>query len=126
GLYTGYLEATDGNRKSRNWRLEVQLEVLPIKLVEPQQDLFIWYKGTLDCRRPQHYLSEDMFRAQLQDIYDHGFRSLSLNEFEPEQLQRALNIAVSIGFNRHVVLTATYPERFLKIDFKGLTPFYYL
>src|SRR6266436_1256204 len=126
GLYSGYLEAKTSDETCPLKRLELQLEVLPIRLLQPEQDLFLWYKGTLDCRRPQHYLSKEIFRAQLQDIYDHGFRSISLNEYEPEHLQQAVNLAHSIGFNRNLVLTAPYPERFSKIDFKQLTPIYYI
>ncbi len=126
GLYQGFLEARDRAKERVIKRLEFQLEVLPVKLLQPEQDLFIWYKGTLDCRWPQHYVPEEIFRAHLADIYDHGFRSISLNEHEPQYLQKALNIAHSIGFNRNVLLTAPYPERFSKIDFHQLTPIYYV
>jgi len=126
GIYNGYIEAKSGGQERTTKRLELQLEVLPIKLLQPEQDLFIWYKGTLDCNWPQHYLREEVFRAQLQDIYDHGFRSISLNEYRPERLQQAVNIAQSIGFNRNILLTAPYPERFSKIDFKHLMPIYYI
>lgn len=126
GLYKGFVEAKDKAKERVIKRLEFQLEVLPVKLLQPEQDLFIWYKGTLDCGWPQHHVQEEIFRAQLADIYDHGFRSLSLNEHEPEYLQRALNIAHSIGFKHNVLLTAPYPERFSKIDFHQLTPIYYV
>lgn len=126
GIYDGYVEAKSMEQTPRTKRLSLQFEVLPIKLLQPEQDLFIWYKGTLDCNWPQHYLSEEAFREQLQDIYDHGFRSISLNEREPEQLQHAINIADSIGFNRNILLTAPYPDRFSKIDFKHFKPIYYI
>ena len=126
GHYRGYLEVKSKEPKHANQRLRLELEVLPIKLVEPEQDLFIWYKGTLDCNRPQHYVRPEVFRAQLQDIYSHGFRSISLNEVKPSLLQQALNIANSIGFNRHVLLTAPHPESFTQIDFKNLRPVYYI
>ncbi len=126
GIYDGYIEAKSRSGKRTINRLGLQLEVLPIELSQSDQDIFIWYKGTLDCNWPQHYLQEEIFRAQLQDIYDHGFRSISLNESQPEQLQLAVNIAHSIGFNRNVLITAPYPERFSKIDFKQLAPIYYV
>ncbi len=126
GLYDGYVEANSVNSGRGGSRLGLQIEVLPFTLLEAEQDLLLWYKGTLDCNRPQHYLREERFRAQLQDAYDHGFRSLSLNEHEPELLQRAVDIAHDVGFKRNVLLTAIYPERFASVDFKQLTPIYYV
>ena len=124
--YSGYLEVRCNEQQHASQRLRLELDVLPITLLEPEQDLFIWYKGTLDCNRPQHYLRAEVFQAQLQDVYQHGFRSISLNEDKPERLQQAVDIASSIGFNRNVVLTAPYPERFSNINFRNLTPLYYI
>src|SRR5262249_17120476 len=58
----------------------LEIQVLPIRLLDPQQDLFLWYKGTLDCRHWQHYVTPQLMRAQLRDILDHGFTSISLVE----------------------------------------------
>jgi len=126
GLYDGHIEAKSGDQARVIKRLEFQIEVLPIKLLQPEQDLFFWYKGTLDCRSPQHYLAEEIFRAQLQDIYDHGFHSISLNEHDPEYLQQALDIADAVGFRRNVLLTASSPQQFAEIDFKQMKPIYYV
>jgi hypothetical protein len=126
GVYCGYIQLQQNNEARTAQRLDLQIEVLPIKLLEAEQDLFIWFKGTLDCNWPQHYLSEARFRAQLQDIFDHGFRSISLNEYNSDQLQRAVDIADSIGFNRNVLLTAPFPVRFSKVNFRRLTPIYYI
>jgi hypothetical protein len=126
GVYSGYVEVTAGGRVSRTCRLPVQIEVLPFDLLDAAQDLFIWYKGTLDCHRVQNYVTEEIFRAQLQDVYDTGFRSISINESNTELLQKAINIADSIGFRRNVVLTASTPDALTRIDFRQLTPVYYV
>jgi hypothetical protein len=126
GLYHGCVELNPTNPQLAAIRLDLRLNVLPFDLLPSEPDLFLWYKGTLDCNWPQHYVSEKVFRAQLQDIYDHGFRSISLNEYEPARLQVALNIAHAVGFNRNVVLTAPYPERFANINFRSLNPIYYI
>jgi hypothetical protein len=125
GVYGGHIQLQEKNQQSAQ-RLDLQVEVLPFKLLEADQDLFMWFKGTLDCNRPQHYLNTERFRAQLQDIYNHGFRSLSFNEYDSDQLQSAVDIADSIGFNRNILLTAPYPARFSKVNFRQLTPIYYI
>jgi len=125
GFYSGHIDLREPSQGNAQ-RLDLQIEVLPFRLLEANQDLFIWFKGTLDCNWPQHFLSEQSFRAQLQDIYAHGFRSISLNEHNTDLLQRAVDIADDIGFNREIVLTAPYPARFSKIDFRNLTPIYYV
>ena len=125
GIYNGHINLHEQHQKTVQ-RLDLQIEVLPIKLLEADQDLFIWFKGTLDCNWPQHYLSEERFRSQLQDIYLHGFRSISLNEYSSDRLQRAVDIADDIGFNRNVVLTYPCPARFSKINFRNLNPIYYI
>src|SRR4051812_1488731 len=76
GTYRGHLRIARG--QSELTRLGIEVEVLPLELAEPEQDLMLWYLGTLDCRRPQHYVVPDVFEAQLRDIYATGFRSLSL------------------------------------------------
>ena len=106
--------------------LPVHVEVLPIVLAEPEQDLFMWFKGTLDWTRPQHYVSEPVFRAQLQDIFDLGFRSISLSEHRAPLLQRALDIARDVGFRRNVLLVYPYPPDFLDLDFHGMRPLVYV
>ena len=125
GIYRGHIDLQERNQRSVQ-RLDLQIEVLAIKLLEADQDLFIWFKGTLDCNWPQHYLSEKRFRSHLQDIYTHGFRSISLNECSSDRLQRAVDIADDIGFNRNLVLTGPYSDWFSKINFRGLSPIYYV
>lgn len=123
GIYSGQIDIDGG---AYNDRLDLKLEVLPFTLLKPIQDLFIWYKGTLDCTRPRHYLPEATFRAQLQDIYDHGFRSLSLNEYKATHLQRAVRIAEEIGFDGQAVITPPYPRGFARVKFKRLKPVFYV
>jgi hypothetical protein len=95
GTYTG--EVKPGG-------VAVEVEVLPLALAEPEQDLMLWYLGTLDCRRHQHYVRPAVFEAQLRDIYATGFRSVSLFETDPVKLQRAVDTAQRVGFRRAVVL----------------------
>lgn len=123
GIYAGEI-GIDG--EASNSRLELILEVLAFTLLKPTQDLFIWYKGTLDCSRPRHYVTEDTFRAQLQDIFDNGFRSLSLNEYSATYLQRAVRIAEEVGFDGHALVTPPYPRGFARIKFKKLKPVFYV
>jgi len=123
GAYDATITATDG-RDSREMPLRV--EVLPIALAEAAPDLFLWYKGTLDCQLPQHYLSPNAFEAQLRDIYAHGFRSISLNEPRTETRRTALEIAKRVGFRRNVVLTEPFDEVLDGREYAPLTPVYYL
>lgn len=123
GIYVGQIEIKG---ETYNTRLSFKLEVLPLTLLQPERDLFIWYKGTLDCSRPRHYLPEETFRAQLQDIYDHGFRSLSLNEYSATYLRKALRIAEEIGFDGRAVITPPYPRGFARIKFERLKPVFYV
>ena len=127
GLYAGVVMISAVSRETQtSVQIPLKLEVLPLQFVEPEQDLFLWYKGTLDCRRPQHYVSPEVMRAQLQDIYDHGFTSLSLIEAAPEFLQHAIDIANEIGFQRNVLLEGPFDHRYRRLKFGNLRPIYYL
>jgi hypothetical protein len=106
--------------------LAVEVEVLPLTLVESSRDLFLWYRGTLDCRRPRHYVSESTMRAQLEDIRTHGFRTISLGEADPRLLQRAVDIAHAVGFRGRVVVGDPFPPRLDAVDFRGLRPCVYV
>ena len=123
GVYEATITATAG-RDTRE--LVFRLEVLPLTLAEATQDLFLWYKGTLDCELPQHYVSESVFEAQLRDIYAHGFQSISLNEPRAEYRRRALEIAKRVGFRRNVVLSEPFDEALEAEAYAPLTPVYYL
>jgi len=124
-LYSGTISITSPGTRSIE-PIPICIEVRPVRLMEPAQDLFLWYKGTLDCRRPQHYVSERIMRAQLQDIYDHGFTSISLIEALPEYLQPALEIANEVGFHRNVLLEGPFHRGYRKLKFGNLHPIYYL
>jgi len=127
GVYAGVITiAADGTNSQASRQLPFRLEVLPIHLIEPPQDLFLWYKGTLDCRHPQHYVSPEVMRAQLKDIYDHGFTSLSLIEAAPEFLQQAIDIANETGFHRNALLEGPFDRRYRRLKFGNLRPIYYL
>src|SRR4029434_4352015 len=106
--------------------LAVEVEVLPLTLVESSRDLFLWYRGTLDCRRPRHYVSESTMRAQLEDIRTHGFRTISLGEADPRLLPRAVDIAHAVGFRGRVLVGDPSPPRLDAVDFRGLRPCVYV
>lgn len=123
GTYTGAISAVSENT---SYELPLELEVLPLRLREATQDALLWYKGTLDCTAPQHYVPPHIFEAQLRDIFAHGFRSISLTETRPDTLRRALALARKAGFARNVVLVEPYVEGMQADDFASLTPLYYL
>lgn len=125
GKYRGFLEISIGKNSSKTERLALEIEVLPIRLLQPTQDFFIWYKGTLDCVLSQHHVSRALFTAQLRDIFAHGFTSFSLHESCPRFLQKALDLAHEIGFCRNVVLSIC-PQKVATIDFHDMTPVFYL
>lgn len=83
--------------------LEVSIAVLALRLQEPAQDRMLWYRGTIDCGQPQHYLPEHVFRSQLADIHAHGFCTISLNEWRLPLLVRAAKIAEEEGFSSVVL-----------------------
>lgn len=115
------LKASRGESSS----IPIELDVLPFSLMEPKQDLMIWYRGSLDPRQSQFYVSPELFRTQLQDIYDHGFRSISVCERDRTTAQLAIDIAEEIGFARHV-LFRLIPANAEALRFSKLTPVFYL
>ena len=125
GTYKALIQAFD-EEKNIIGSIVLSLEVLPFTLVEPRQDCMIWYKGTLDCARSQFYVPQKRFRQQLQDIFDHGFSSISFHEYKPRLLKRALKIAADIGFRRNIVLSAPFFGGNVKIESYGLKPIYYV
>jgi len=106
-------------------QIPLQLEVLPFSLRQPAQDLMIWYRGSLDSRQSQFYVSPEMFRIQLQDIYDHGFRSISICERDRATAQLAVDIAEAVGFDRHIVFRLI-PVNAEALRFSKAKPVFYL
>ena len=126
GLYRGELRVRAILPSLGCTYLPLDVDVLPLTLAESARDRFLWYRGSLDCRRPRYYLSEALFRAQLEDIQAHGFRTISLGESDPALLQCAVDIAHATGFRGRVVLTDPFPPRLDAVDFHGLQPVLYI
>lgn len=126
GMYRGVLAVRGIESPIAPAHLPIDIEVLPLELVESRRDLFLWYRGTLDCRRPRYYVPEALLRLQLEDIHAHGFRSISLSEGDPELLQRAVDIAYDVGFRGRIVLIEPFPPRDRAVDFHGLQPVLYI
>jgi hypothetical protein len=124
GTYTG--AAVVRSARTVVLELPVVVEVLPIMLEEPWQDLMIWHRGTLNCHHPQHYVSPPVFESQLDDIYATGFRSISLWETDRHLLQKAIDMAIDAGFSRNVVLDGHSEKLWSQVDFKNLTPIAYV
>ncbi len=121
--YQGSLKVRTSQGDAR--QLPIELEVLPFRLMEPAQDLLIWYRGSMDLRQSQFYVSPEMFRIQLQDIYDHGFRSISVCERDRATAQLAVDIAEQVGFDRHIVFRLI-PANAEALRFSKLKPVFYL
>ena len=126
GSYRGQLDIRATSGAIGTAALPVDVEILPLRLAEPSRDLFLWYRSTLDCSRPRYYVSEALLRTQLEDIYAHGFRTISLGEGNPELLQRAVDIAYEVGFRGRVVIMDPFPPHLEAIDFRGLRPYLYV
>ena len=126
GTYHGWIEVSSPAATVPAQRLTLELEVLPLALLEPEQDPFLWFKGTLDPYEPQHYVPPAIFRAQLQDIFDHGFRSISLNEYRRERLQQAVDIASQVGFRRNLVLRPSAIRWMKTVNFRDMRPLFYV
>lgn len=124
GTYHGRVEVQRGQEEVHY--LAVEIEVLPLRLVAPTQHLFLWYRATLDCRRPRNHVSATLMAHQLRDIRAHGFTSVSLSEDDPTLLQQAVDIAYDAGFRRNLILCAPFPPAAQRIDFRGLTPIYFI
>lgn len=105
--------------------IDIEIEVVPIELVEPHQERFLWFRGTLDCFDPRHFVPDERFAEQLRAIRSAGFTSISLAERRAELLDRALQYAVAAGFRGDVVLLAPLPDRIDRVDFRGLRPIVY-
>lgn len=124
GIYKGTITVSAEGLQLAS--LPVELEVLPLLLQEPKQSLFIWYKGTLDWRRPQHYVSEEKFRRHLIDIREQGFRSFSIHENNLRYAKRATEIAEEVGFSEFVLFVPPYHWDPNSWKPKKLKPVYYL
>lgn len=122
GTFQGRIEARypGGGR-----HLAVEIEVRSLRLLEPEADLLLWYKGTLDWRFPQHYVCEREFREQLKDIYAHGFRSVSISESREKLAQKAIAMVEAAGF-RTVVLLPPFPEAIDSLVFESARPVFYV
>jgi len=117
GVYSGSLEVHDLAGVS-GASVALTIEVLPIALDEPWQRRMLWFRGTLDCARPQFQLDERCFLRHLLDIRAHGFDTVSLEERSPRLLRRALALARAAGF-RSVVLQPPLPAGLTRPDFDG-------
>jgi hypothetical protein len=107
------------------YELPIELKVLPFTLAQPHQDLLIWYRGSMDPRQSQFHVSPSLFQLHLQDIYDHGFRSISICETDRSIAQAAIDIAEQVGFDRHIVFrNILYNAQAL--NFKKLKPIFLL
>ena len=106
--------------------LGVNVEVLGLHLAAPSQNTMLWYRGTINCHHPHHYVRPAVFEKQLEDIYDHGFRSISLWETDTRRLQRALDIAQSAGFCGDVVMDGFREALWSSVDFGRLRPVAYV
>ncbi len=118
GLYAGAIEIgalAAGSRRSVATTIALTIDVLPIALADPPQRRMLWFRGTLDCARPQFHLDADRFLQQLIDIREHGFNSVSLGESSLPRLRHALGLARAAGF-RDVVLQPPLPAHLTRRD----------
>ncbi|MFN8553723.1 MAG: hypothetical protein U0103_19800 [Candidatus Obscuribacterales bacterium] len=122
GHYSAHITCQSGKETLQT--IPVSIDIAPISLITPPHTFFLWYKGRLNPRCPQHFVSESLFRLQLQDIRDHGFNCISLTETDTSTAQRAINIAEEIGFEK-IVLPPPFPE-LTKLCFKKAQPIIYL
>ena len=106
--------------------LDIKVDVLDLDLATPRQDAMLWYRGTINCHHPHHYVRPGQFAAQLKDIYDHGFRHISLWETDAKRLQQALDIAQGVGFQGDVVMDGFREELWSSVDFGRLRPVAYV
>lgn len=124
GTYQGAIRVRD--RNTTLLELGVEIEVLDLDLMEPSRNAMLWYRGTINCHHPHHYVRPDVFRIQLKDIYDHGFRSISLWETDTARLQEALDIAQSVGFCGDVIMDGFREPLWSSVDFGKLRPVAYV
>lgn len=123
GKYEGRVQI---KARTSKHNLDLTVEVLPITLLPPVQDLMIFYKGTSNWRNTQHYVSKTLMRTQLQDIWDHGFRSITIMEENTAAAQAVIDLAESVGFDRHLVLIRPYPKPMRALHFRRSQPICFL
>ncbi|HEY9716898.1 MAG TPA: hypothetical protein V6C69_05495 [Trichormus sp.] len=122
GEYVGTLQFNSGT----NQTLRVRLMVHAFTLAEPRQDRLIWYRGSLNWRSRQYFIEPEVMYKQFQDIFDHGFNSISLWDSDNRLLQQSLDMLIEIGFTGHVVFMQPYPDRLDQLRLGPLTPVYYV
>lgn len=106
--------------------VEVDIDVLPITLIEPSQDRLMWFKASLDPRNIQHYVPKRIYKSQLKDIYGHGFTSITIHETKWSYAKEAIEIAEEVGFNRNIVLVPPFPLDASKIEAKKASIIFYI
>ncbi len=126
GTYEGSVVACDTASRSNRMETAFRIEVLDLTLAEPVQNTMLWYRGTLNCHDDQHYVAPRVLQAQLRDIRQHGFRSLSLFETNPRLLQDAVDMAQAAGFCGDVVLDGFSDRLWSAVDFGRLKPIAYV
>ena len=106
--------------------LPLIIDVIDVVLMSPVQRTMMWYRGTINCHHPHHFVRTEIFKAQLADIFAHGFRDISLWETDAERLQSALDIAQSVGFSGDVVLDGFREKLWSSVNFGKLRPVAYV
>ncbi len=124
-IFSGSLLIRDTNgRWTRT--IPISIETLSYELEPAKANHFIWYKGTLDSQNLQHYVDAGMYRLQLADIFNHGFRSISIHESETANAQQAIDIAEELGFDRFAIFHFPFPANFNRLRLRKLEPIIYV
>jgi len=124
GTYEGSIVARHAGKTVLELRLTVG--VLDVLLAAPSRRTMMWYRGTINCHHPHHYVRPKVFAAQLADIFSHGFRDISLWETDPQRLQSAIDVAQSVGFCGDVVLDGFREKLWSAVNFGKLRPVAYV
>lgn len=124
GSYEALVIASQNGRTMME--LPISIEVIDVSLLAARQRTMLWYRGTINCHHPHHYVRPKVFTAQLADIFAHGFRDISLWETDTARLQRAVDIAQSVGFAGDVVLDGFREELWSSVNFGNLKPVAYV
>ena len=96
GVYAAEVRLRDERDTLRT--LPLTVEVLPIKLREPDIDISIYYRGVLDASMPEGSISsevksETQYLAELRNMAEHGIRSPTIYQKYPTgKLDRVLEL----------------------------------
>ncbi|MDP8262991.1 MAG: hypothetical protein P9M13_06790 [Candidatus Ancaeobacter aquaticus] len=99
GKYKGAVDVFISGKKNKS--IELKVNVLPFKLVDPKKDFLIYYRAKLDPNSGVEYENEKDFIKQIENIKAHGFTGASIYSGK-KYLTKILMLYQDVGFTSRI------------------------